>query len=211
MLGGEDLPDVPPAQAVWPAPFVRVRDFLPPDEHRALLALMLADRDQFSQAGVGPGYTNPLMRNNSEALGRIPDEVRPGFEPGLRRLVEDTLPRLGMAGLGEYRMELQVRTYQAGEFYTAHTDFDEAEPAPRLINYVYYLHRQPKSFSGGDLLLHDGEVANTFTRIEPLDNSIILFPSRIPHEVTLVECDPGDFGAGRFSVNGALRKPRADE
>ena len=39
----------------------------------------------------------------------------------------------------------------------------------------------------------------------------VLFPSRIPHEVTVVECDPGDFGAGRFSVNGALRKPRADE
>ena len=49
--------------------------------------------------------------------------------------------------------------------------------------------------------LHDGEVANTFTRIEPLDNSIVLFPSRSVHEVTLVECDPTDFGAGRFSVN----------
>ena len=47
-------------------------------------------------------------------------------------------------------------------------------------------------------------MAGTFTRIEPLDNSIVLFSSRIPHEITLVECDPGDFGSGRFSVNGAF-------
>ena len=116
-----------------------------------------------------------------------------------------------MGGLGAYHiMGLQVRTYQAGQFYTAHTDFDDGDPTPREINYVYYLHRQPKSFTGGDLLLHDGVAAKAFTRIEPLDNSIILFPSRIPHEVTLVECDPGDFGAGRFTVNGGLRKRRAD-
>ena len=120
-----------------------------------------------------------------------------------------------MGCLGAYRVELQARTCQAGGFHTAHTDFHHRGSAPRLINYVYYLHRRPKSFSGGDLLLHDGLVASPFTRIEPLDNSIVLFPSRILHrhilhEVTLVECDPGDFGAARFSVDGALRKRRAD-
>ena len=211
VLGGEDLPDAPQAPAVWPAPFVRVRNFLPPDEHATLLALFLAGREHFSQpALVGAGYVSPKARNNSEADDRIREQVRPGFEPRLRELVGKALSRLGMGGLGACRVELQVRTYQAGEFYAAHTDFDDGDPTPRVVNYVYYLHRRPKSFSGGDLLLHDGLVASTFTRIEPLDNSIILFPSRILHEVTLVECDPGDFGAGRFSVNGALRKRRAD-
>ena len=211
VLGGEALPDAPQAPEVWPAPFVRVRSFLPPDEHAALLALFLAGREHFNEpAGVGHGYVNPKARNNSEADDRMVDTVRPGFEPRLRALVGKALPRLGMGSLGAYRMSLQVRTYQAGEFYTAHTDFDAGDSTPRLINYVYYLHRRPKSFSGGDLLLHDGEVADTFTRIKPLDNSIILFSSRIPHEVTVVECDPGDFGSGRFSVNGALRKRRAD-
>ena len=211
VLGGEALPDTPPTPDVWPAPFVRVRNFLPPDEHAALLALMLAGREHFSQpALVGAGYVNPKTRNNSEADDRIREQVRPGFEPRLRELVGKALPRLGMGSLGAYRMSLQVRTYQTGEFYNAHTDFDAGDPTPRLINYVYYLHRRPKSFSGGDLLLHDGLVAGPFTRIEPLDNSIVLFPSRILHEVTVVECDPGDFGSGRFSVNGALRKRRAD-
>ena len=108
-----------------------------------------------------------------------------------------------MVDLGEHRFEVQVSVYPAGGFFTPHSDdrkvmgIQEARP----INCLYYLHRQPKPFSGGDLLLHDGEVANTHTRIEPLDNSIVLFPSRCVHEVTLVEGDPADFGAGRFSVN----------
>ena len=38
-------------------------------------------------------------------------------------------------------------------------------------------------------------------RVEPQDNSIVLFPGRCVHEVTLPECDPTDFGAGHFSVN----------
>lgn len=211
VLDGADLPDLPQTPDVWPAPFVRVRSFLPPDEHEALLALLLASREHFDHpARVGAGDVGPEMRNDSEADGRLAGEVRPGFEPRLRKLVEHTLPRLGMDGPGAYRLELNVRTCRNGQFSAARTDFNDGDPTPREINYVYCLHRRPRSFTGGDLLLHDGVVANTFTRIEPLDNSIILFPSRTPHEVTLVECDPGDFGAGRFSVNGALRKPRAD-
>ncbi len=38
-------------------------------------------------------------------------------------------------------------------------------------------------------------------RVEPQDNSVVLFPSRCVHEVTLLECDPTDFGTGHFSVN----------
>ena len=211
VLGGADLPDAPQAPDARPAPFVRVRNFLPPDEHAALLARMLAGRKHFSEpALVGPGYVpDPRTRNNSQANRRFAAEVRLGFEPRLRRLVEGALPRLGMGGLGACSLDLKVRTYQAGEFYAAHNDFDDGDLRPREINYVYYLHRRPKSFSGGHLLLYD-DGGSAFTRIEPEDNSIVLFPSRCFHEVTTVECDPDDFGAGRFSLNGALRKLRAD-
>ena len=52
VLGGEALPDAPQAPEVWPAPFVRVRSFLPPDEHAALLALFLAGRERFVLPGA---------------------------------------------------------------------------------------------------------------------------------------------------------------
>ena len=204
VLGGADLPDPPPAQAVWPAPFVRVCNFLPPDEHQAFLALMLAGREHFSGlAWVDSGYVDESARHSFVANARIIDEVRPGFEPRLRRLVANALPRLGMADLGERHFNVRASVYPAGGFFAPHSDGRKAtgRSEVRRINCLYYLHRQPKPFRGGDLLLHDSEVANTFTRIEPLDNSIVLFPSRCVHEVTLVECDPTDFGAGRFSVN----------
>ena len=211
VLGGADLPDAPQALDVLPAPFMRVRNFLPADEHAALLARMLAGREHFGElAGVGAGYVpDPTIRNNSEANRRFAAEAQLGFEPRLRKLMEDAPPRLGMCSWAQYGMDLKVRTYQAGEFYAAHSDFSDEDPVPRDINYVYYLHRRPKSFSGGHLLLHDG-MGGSFTRLEPEDNSIVLFPSRCFHEVTEVQCDPGDFGAGRFSLNGALWKLRAD-
>ena len=211
VLGGADLPDAPPTPDAWPAPFVRVRNFLPADEHAALLSRMLAGREHFSEpARFGAGYIpNRTTRNNSEANRRFAVEAQLGFEPRLRKLVEDAPPRLGMRGLGAYGVDLKVRTYQAGEFYAAHSDFDGGDLRPE-ISYAYYLHRRPKSFSGGDLLLHDGAGVSSFTRLEPEDNSIVLFPSRCVHEVTEVKCDPGDFGAGRFSLNGAFWKPRAD-
>ena len=119
-----------------------------------------------------------------------------------------------MGSLGAYHVEVQVSAYLAGGFYRPHRDGVDRwsnGPEVRRINCLYYLHRQPRPFTGGDLLLHDGEVASTFTRIEPLDNSIVLFPSRCVHEVTLVECDPGDFGAGRFTVNSFVWERRVDD
>ena len=205
VLSGAELPDAPRAPDVWPAPFVRVRNFLPPDEHQALLALFLTGRGQFSApGGVGAGYIDDNARRALVPDGRTMAEVRLGFEPRLRKLVEDTLPRLGMGSLGAYRIEVQVSACLAGGSCRAHSDVvggEPDEPEVRRIDCLYYLHRQPKSFTGGDLLLHDGKGANTSTRIEPRDNSIVLFPSRCVHEVTLAECDPDDFGVRRFTVN----------
>ena len=215
VLGGEALPDTPQALDVWPAPFVRVGSFLPPNEHAALLALLLGGRERFNELGrVGAGYVQDAKRRGLVPDPRMMAEVQLGFEPRLRKLVEDTLPRLGMGNLGAYHIEGQVSAYLAGGFYRPHSDSGEYrrnEPRVRRINCLYYLHRQPKPFTGGDLLLHDGMSANTFTRIEPQDNSIVLFPSRCVHEVTLVECDPDDFGAGRFAVNSYVWERLVDD
>ncbi len=49
-------------------------------------------------------------------------------------------------------------------------------------------------------------------RVEPQDNSIVLFPSRCVHEVTLLERDPTDFGAGHVRgrvLLGHAQTPRS--
>ena len=63
VLGGEALPDTPQALDVWPAPFVRVGSFLPPNEHAALLALLLGGRERFNELGrIGAGYVQDAKR-----------------------------------------------------------------------------------------------------------------------------------------------------
>jgi Rps23 Pro-64 3,4-dihydroxylase Tpa1-like proline 4-hydroxylase len=77
-----------------------------------------------------------------------------------------------------------------------------------LISYVYYFHGTPKRFAGGGLLLYDSAVAadrydqRAFTRIEPNDNSLVMFPSTAAHEVERVAVESGAMADGRFSVNG---------
>ncbi|MFY7960935.1 MAG: 2OG-Fe(II) oxygenase, partial [Elsteraceae bacterium] len=74
----------------------------------------------------------------------------------------------------------------------------------------YYLHRIPKRFSGGDLLLFDepspDQVRSSmeFTRITPAENSLLLFPSVSLHAVTPVSLESEDRLDGRLTLNGWL-------
>ena len=73
---------------------------------------------------------------------------------------------------------------------------------------MYWFHREPRRFCGGDLLLYDRNddtgdfTAAAFSRIVPLRNSIIFFPSSALHQVTQVQCETNNFGDGRWAVNG---------
>ena len=69
-------------------------------------------------------------------------------------------------------------------------------------------HRRPRRFSGGDLLLYDTDVdaktghTGAFSRITPLRNGIIFFPSNCYHQVTPVQCETDDFEDARWVLNG---------
>ena len=74
------------------------------------------------------------------------------------------------------------------------------------MTFVYYFHRQPRRFSGGDLLLFDTDPEQDacgakYTRIAPSHNSILFFPSACYHQVLPVVCESSD-DAGRFTLNG---------
>ena len=65
---------------------------------------------------------------------------------------------------------------------------------------VYYFHRQPRCFTGGRLRLFDlgGERS---IDIEPVHDSLLVFPSYARHEVETISCPDGAFADGRFAVN----------
>ena len=211
VLSGAALPDGLAPQGTSPATFVRMMDFLPRERCDDLLAEVVAERERFVPAKVGGGEVDLDMRRALVAPPRIRRKVWSWFVPRLRGVVESVLARLpAVRDLGAYRVELDVTAHPNGHFFRVHRDWNEERTPHRRISYAWYFHREPRRFSGGDLLLHDTDRETrrcsfvTFTRIEPLHNCIVFFPSDCWHQITPVHGGGDDFGDGRFTVNGWL-------
>jgi hypothetical protein len=79
----------------------------------------------------------------------------------------------------------------------------------RRLSVVLYLHRHPRPFAGGGLVVfdHAGDPAERrraegFRTFEPADNRLVAFPSLAFHQVRAVRCPGGAWADGRFTVNG---------
>ena len=214
VLSGDGPREAPPG-GLWPAPFVWIKSFLAPGECDRLLALGAARRECFTPARVGAPsapHVDPETRMTLEADPRTMREARPRIGPKIRSVLPDVLARLGMAGLDRYRIEMGMRVYPGGGFYRAHADDQAPGHRSRVLSFVYFFHRQPRRFSGGDLLLYDTDVdtsawtCTAFSRIVPLRNSIVFFPTACWHQVCPVRCETDDFGDGRWAFNGHVRR-----
>ena len=232
ILSGSALPSAAP-EVARPMPFVRKAGFLPPQRCSALLALALANRRRFAPAKViierGPKKTDsmhghrdsgdagqaeavdtvdPSRRKAQIVDGRIIErEVRSWFEAPLRDAFSRALPRLRMREPSRCWVELAMTAYLPGGFFDKH--LDDGRHTTRMVSFVYYFHRQPKRFSGGELLLYDGDGIGAFTLIEPRHNSIIFYPASGIHEVATVHGDSVDFDNARFAIHGWLHRQRA--
>ena len=183
--------------------FFVVDDFLSVPEHDELLAYALCSEEHF-QAGTVSAY-EPGVRQNQAILN---------FQESVHsRLLENRLliwlPLLGKTlrtpifPLAAF--ESQLTAAKDGYYFKTHTD--EATDIPRVLTCIYYLHRQPRGFAGGELRLYDRvetagarTAAETFTVIEPLANRLVAFPSDELHEALPVRCPSGAFADSRFAV-----------
>ena len=209
VLGGGGPPEAAPPRQLWPAPFVWMTNFLAPGQCDRLLTLALQGRERFTPATVGvvSERLDPEVRIALEADRRTVRGFSPWFARKIRSLVPEALARLRMEGIDRYDIEVKMRGYLTGGFYRAHRDVTASWDA-RKLSFVYFFHREPSRFSGGDLLLYDTDTDTgncswrDFSRIVPLRNSIVFFPSACWHQVTPVQCETDDFGDGRWVVNG---------
>ncbi len=226
LLDGRGLPEAPP-HGTCPAPFVRMQDFLTTQECDRLFALALARRELFGAARVvddaveaGRGRVKPEARITLEAKPRARRDVRLWFLPRLEQVIPEILTHLRLEDPGRYRIEMNVRVYPAGGFYTTHCDSrggpGDGPYRDRVLSFICFFHPEPRRFSGGDLLLYDsnqrgGHPVPAFSRIEPLRGGIVFFMSEDWHQVTPVECDADDFGAGRFVLSGHVSFPSGSD
>ena len=171
-----------------------------------LLAYSLAAEARFTPTrlndhGVGPPRcawcANPRVLRD---LGAFADPLRRkalGLQTGLETAFD-------MAHRPAHIDQMEMVAHGDGAFYRPHTDTypgDEYAPGGRRrMTMVYYLHRQPRRFTGGRLRLFDlgGEQS---ILIEPTHDSLLVFPSSARHEVEAISCVGGAFADGRFAVN----------
>ena len=212
ILGGNGaFPSGNDGEGVRPAPFVLSTRFLSDREQDDVWSV--ATEARFTPAGVvssSGGKRIAAAIRSSRVLQTGPGfrELRSWFRERVLAALEGAWERLQMEPFSIGRTEVQLTSHRAGDFFGLHHDAGgSGATGERRVTFVYYFHKRPKRFSGGDLLLFDTDPARDacgakYTRIAPLHNSILFFPSNCYHVVLPVACEGSDFQDGRFTLNG---------
>jgi Rps23 Pro-64 3,4-dihydroxylase Tpa1-like proline 4-hydroxylase len=198
---------------VLPAPLWIVDDFLPATLHDEMLHYALTHRDAL-KASTTLGEAKPDWRRSQ--VDHAPD-FGARVLPLICAAAVEAIRHFKLAPFDMASRDIQFTAHNDGDYYKAHRDWAPAITGHRRLTFVYYLHRQPRGFDGGGLRLFDttenGEryAEQAFSKVLPQDNRLVVFPSRIWHEVEKVSCRSGRYEDSRFTLNGWLGVAPADK
>ena len=188
---------------------VLIHDFLTPAENEKILKYAIRNRDNFESSTVTPVQDD---FRSSHVLYRIfESKWRDVVISRLKVHVPHILRSLNLAEFPVGNIELQLTASNEGDFFKTHADDGDDADASREITFVYYAHKEPKRFGGGELLLYgkggqNGSAgAGPSAIIEPTNNMLVAFTSWTDHEVAIVRCPSSKFSHSRFTVNGWIR------
>jgi SM-20-related protein len=199
-----------------PAQCVILDEFLTSAELNTLRQYVLEHEMRFEISEViAPGVTGGAVdyeHRRSRVLMNLD-----GHEKMIMDRVLSCLPRVlqkwGRDPFPISRVETQTTASNHGDFFHCHSDNGAEAVAAREITFVYFFHREPKQFSGGELRIYDSRWQNdnyiptaNYRTIVPEQNQLVLFASGLSHEITPVDCPSGRFADSRFTVNGWVHK-----
>jgi SM-20-related protein len=200
----------------WPAEYLVLDEFLSPGELDTLVQYTLTKEMQFQVSEVvSPGVSGGAVdfeHRRSNVLMDLGAQEKVIVDR-LKACLPRALDKLGCVSFPVSHVECQITASKHGDFFHWHNDNGSPEVASREMTFVYFFHREPKKFLGGKLRIYDSRWENghyvptaNYRTIVPEQNQLILFPSALAHEITLVECPSGTFADSRFTVNGWLHK-----
>jgi len=207
-----DQPPTPKAE-IFKIKYWQIDNFLSPEEHQALLDYAIKQEGNYQLTGPAtntpdyPEHRDSLVLYYSpEFADIILNRVRAVFWKALEKLEIPPFPIT--------HIDAQLTAHNHGHYFRLHNDNGSERDETRMLTYVYYFHREPKAFTGGELLLYDTQWQGQYAysklenvqTIEPLNNRIIFFYSGLMHEVLPVYCSSQQFADSRFTVNGWVRK-----
>jgi Rps23 Pro-64 3,4-dihydroxylase Tpa1-like proline 4-hydroxylase len=186
--------------------------FLREEDRLALLDWVDANEFRFQDSRLVGGVLNPERRISKVLRDLGP--LRDHFQAKLWEISETLISILGLRPFTVGMVELELAAHMDGAHFAPHSDIpigpgrkplggDGSGHFERLISCVYYFHREPKRFSGGELRLHrfGSEDEADMVDVEPVQNSLVAFPSWVTHEVRKVHCASNNFQSARYAVN----------
>ncbi|WP_339376279.1 2OG-Fe(II) oxygenase [Calothrix sp. NIES-2098] len=189
--------------------YLQIENFLTPDEHQQLLKYVLEKKADFVPTSTS---TNAMNYRESLVLYSFP-EFSELILQKIDAIIPDVITKLGLQSFAINYIESQLTAHNDGHYYKIHNDNGSPETFLRELTYVYYFYREPKPFSGGELLIYDSQISNKFyvnsdlfNTVEPRNNSIVFFLSRYMHEVRPVSCPSQAFADSRFTINGWINR-----
>lgn len=198
----------PQTTDVLSSQYIQINNFLSLEERNHLLDYILQQESAFVSTSTS---SNHLDYRRSMVLHSFP-EFSELILNRIEAIIPDVVSKLGLPPFSVSQIETQLTAHNDGNYYRIHNDNGSPETANRELTYVYYFYREPKPFSGGELLIYDSKIENnfyvaakSFKTVEPRNNSIVFFLSRYLHEVLPVNCPSKAFADSRFTINGWVR------
>lgn len=196
---------------ILPARYVQLEDFFSPAEYDEILQTALRRSHEFVSTTTVGDVSD--YRRSSVLWGKWLPELHSIMRKKIMSHLPSVVEQLALPSFLVSKVEMQMTAHHDGCYYKVHTDASSETTQARQLTYVYYFNREPKAYTGGELMLYEtelrGKASTSGSRsemIEPHNNSIVFFNSRCRHEVLPVSCPSQDFANGRFTLNGWVRR-----
>ena len=182
-------------------------------EHDELLDWVLRREAKLKPATFVGGLYDPERRLSRS----LPRSLNGPWQVPLRRRVAELFPDLLRAAKTRpfelVEIDHKLVAYGDGDFIAAHSDTVTGArrgSTDRVLAAIYYFHREPKGYSGGELRLYPFGAAGTdcdpFVAVEPRRNSLTVFPAWATHGVTPVSVPSRRYEDSRFAINCWLHR-----
>ncbi len=204
-----DVQALPPSDQwstapVVPAPLCRFENFLGARRAAGLLSYAISREADFHAGTVLDPLSGQVSHKGRSSL------VLPVTSSVFSAHLADCLP-LVQEILGQWAQLTRTLTvltsHGEGGHYGIHTDASRVRDVGTALSAVYYLHRTPRGFGGGQLRLYDtvldeggARPAESYRTIEPAHDTIVFFPAGAFHEVVPSTCPSGHFADHRFTL-----------
>lgn len=196
-------------------PAAIIDDFLGAQAAARLLDFALARREEFVPSTVYSKDSDQAIRADYRASLSFAGDFGDALAPVAQAFASQREHIGALTGVRAFASEMhdiELVAHCDGHRFGRHIDTVTGDRRRhtddvRVLSLVYYLHRTPRRFAGGELVMYP--LAGDEQRvIEPRHDRLVAFPSIAPHEVLPISLPGHDFADARFTLVFWMMRPK---